>query len=92
MPATQWDWPSDQPPSHSCSNGDDGMNMIAYVKLAFHNNPFPISWPPHSEIHPRLSKNALFWARFLRCALYFSYATSAPHQRMKRDLLLKVLI
>jgi hypothetical protein len=75
-PATQWDWPRDQPPSHVYSDGDDAGNMVAYVKLAL-----PLL---------RNRDRALLWARFLRCALYFSYATSALPQRSKRTLLLQV--
>jgi hypothetical protein len=76
----RWEWPSDQPPTTQYSDGGDCVNMAAYVKLAL-----PIALPLLQDSHL-----ALQWARFLRCALYFSYATSAPHQRVKRAVLLQV--
>jgi hypothetical protein len=79
LPPTKWDWPSNQPPHNHYSDGGDCVNMTVYVKLApplFHNSDLSLS---------------LCWARFLRCALYFSYATSAPQQRSKRALLLQVI-
>jgi hypothetical protein len=77
VPVTHWHWPRDQPPSHVYSDGDDGGNMVAYAKLAL-----PLL---------RNRDRALLWARFLRCALYFAYATSAVLQRSKRTLLLQVM-
>jgi hypothetical protein len=73
---TRWEWPSDQPPSYHYSDGGDCVNMAVYVKLAF-----PLL--QHSHVTSQ-------WARFLRCALYFSHATSAPQQHSKRALLLQV--
>ncbi len=78
LPLTKWDWPSEQPPLNHYSDSGDCVNMAVYVKLApplFHNSDLMLS---------------SCWARFLRCALYFSYATSAPQQRSKRALLLQV--
>jgi hypothetical protein len=74
LPATVWEWPSNQPPSCTYSDSGECVNMTVYVKLAL---------PLHSNL-------ALQWARFLRCALYFSYASSAPMHRSKRAMLLQV--
>jgi hypothetical protein len=75
-PASRWRWPSDCIPSAEYSDSDDCANMVVYVKVSL---PLCLHSDP-----------ALRWTRFLRCALYFAYATSAPHQRSRRALLLQV--
>jgi hypothetical protein len=59
------------------SDGDECVNMTVYVNLSL----------------PLLQRSdpVLLWSRFLRSALYFAYATSAPQQRAKRALLLQVI-
>ena len=76
LPATLWEWPSNQPPSCTYSDSGECVNMTVYVKLAL-----PLL--KHTDL-------PLQWSRFLRCALYFSYATSAPQHRSKRAMLLQV--
>jgi hypothetical protein len=73
----QWEWPCTQPPSMDYSDGDECVNMTVYVNLSL----------------PLLQRSdpVLLWSRFLRSALYFAYATSAPQQRAKRALLLQVI-
>ena len=77
LPA-RWTWPSDRPPSNIYSDDGECVNMTMYVSLAV-----PLLQSRDSRLH---------WARFLRCALYFAYATSAPQQCSKRTLLLQVFM
>ena len=77
LPA-RWTWPSDRPPSNVYSDDGECINMTMYASLAV-----PLLQSRDSRLH---------WARFLRCALYFAYATSAPQQCSKRTLLLQVFM
>jgi hypothetical protein len=74
--AAQWEWPCDRPPCNDYCDGDGCVNITAYVSLAL-----PLFQRSDCQTQ---------WARFLRCALFFAHATSAPQQRSKRALLLQV--